>query len=134
MIDGFPEYVIRIKNTRVFGNVKLLDYENKVVKFLTKDGKTMARMFDEVELIYRYKDADKDYFTLLTEAEIKVLRLLAQGYSTKEISEKLVIAFATVRTHETNIRQKLLLNGLSNGWRIKAAKIAEFMGIVDSLN
>lgn len=45
----------------------------------------------------------------LTQRELDVLRLLAQGYENKEISEKLVISTATVRTHVSNILSKLHL-------------------------
>jgi NarL family two-component system response regulator LiaR len=45
----------------------------------------------------------------LTEREIEVLRLLAQGQSNREISVALSISEATVRTHVSNILSKLNL-------------------------
>jgi two-component system, NarL family, response regulator LiaR len=45
----------------------------------------------------------------LTERELEVLRLLAQGKSNREIAEQLVIAELTVRTHVSNILGKLHL-------------------------
>lgn len=45
----------------------------------------------------------------LTQREVEVLRLIAQGYENKEIAEKLVISGATVRTHVSNILGKLHL-------------------------
>jgi NarL family two-component system response regulator LiaR len=45
----------------------------------------------------------------LTEREIDVLRLLAQGHSNREISAILTISEATVRTHVSNILAKLNL-------------------------
>jgi NarL family two-component system response regulator LiaR len=45
----------------------------------------------------------------LTERELGVLRLIAQGCSNKEISEQLVITEMTVRTHVSNILGKLHL-------------------------
>ena len=45
----------------------------------------------------------------LTQREVEVLRLIAQGYENKDIAEKLVISEATVRTHVSNILGKLHL-------------------------
>jgi NarL family two-component system response regulator LiaR len=45
----------------------------------------------------------------LTQREVEVLRLIAQGFENKEIAEKLVISEATTRTHVSNILSKLHL-------------------------
>jgi NarL family two-component system response regulator LiaR len=45
----------------------------------------------------------------LTQRELEVLRLLAQGYENKDIAAQLVISDATVRTHVSNILSKLQL-------------------------
>ncbi len=45
----------------------------------------------------------------LTEREVEVLRLVAQGRSNQEIADELVISEATVRTHVSNILGKLHL-------------------------
>jgi NarL family two-component system response regulator LiaR len=45
----------------------------------------------------------------LSEREMEVLRLLAQGKSNREIAEQLVITVLTVRTHVSNILGKLHL-------------------------
>lgn len=45
----------------------------------------------------------------LTQREVEVLRLIAQGYENRDIAEKLVISDATVRTHVSNILGKLHL-------------------------
>ena len=46
---------------------------------------------------------------VLTQRELEILRLIAQGYENREIAEKLVISDATVRTHVSNILGKLHL-------------------------
>jgi NarL family two-component system response regulator LiaR len=45
----------------------------------------------------------------LTEREVEVLRLVAQGRSNQDIADELVISEATVRTHVSNILSKLHL-------------------------
>ena len=55
----------------------------------------------------------------LTEREIDVLRLLAQGLSNQEIAQNLHISTTTVRSHVSNIMMKL---GVSN--RTQAALVA----------
>jgi NarL family two-component system response regulator LiaR len=45
----------------------------------------------------------------LTEREMEVLKLVAQGQSNQEIAEELVISEATARTHVSNILRKLHL-------------------------
>jgi NarL family two-component system response regulator LiaR len=47
---------------------------------------------------------------LLTERETEVLRLIAQGRSNREIAQQLAISEATVRTHVSNILNKLKLS------------------------
>ena len=43
---------------------------------------------------------------ILTTRELEVLRLIAQGFKTREISELLSISFETVRSHRKNIIHK----------------------------
>jgi len=45
----------------------------------------------------------------LTQREVQVLRLVAQGQSNRDIAEQLVISEATARTHVSNILSKLHL-------------------------
>ncbi len=62
----------------------------------------------------------------LTERELEVLRLISLGKSNKEISEELVLSEKTVKTHVSNILQKLHLSD-----RTQAAVYALRQKIVD---
>jgi NarL family two-component system response regulator LiaR len=53
--------------------------------------------------------AQDDAVEPLTEREVEVLKLVAQGLSNEEIAQQLVIAERTVRTHVSNILGKLHL-------------------------
>lgn len=46
----------------------------------------------------------------LSRREQEILRLLADGYTNKEIAEKLVVSPSTVHTHRSNLMNKLNLN------------------------
>jgi NarL family two-component system response regulator LiaR len=46
---------------------------------------------------------------LLTEREVEVLRMVAQGKSNRQIADELVLSLGTVRAHLSNILGKLHL-------------------------
>ena len=45
----------------------------------------------------------------LTQREREILKFIAEGYTTKEIAEQLVVSPSTVHSHRTNVMQKLNL-------------------------
>lgn len=49
----------------------------------------------------------------LTEREIEVLSLIAEGYSNKEIGDELFISHRTVDTHRTNLMRKLEVHNIA---------------------
>ncbi|MGY2485173.1 LuxR C-terminal-related transcriptional regulator [Cupriavidus sp. CP313] len=61
----------------------------------------------------------------LSAAELKVLRLLAEGCSNKAMSEKLFVSDSTVRTHVRNISQKLGTHS-----RTQAVAKARLLGLI----
>lgn len=62
--------------------------------------------------------------TQLTSSEIEIVRLIAEGMTTKEIAEKKCISFHTVNTHRKNIFRKLnvsnaselIIHAIKSGW------------------
>ena len=73
------------------------------------------------------RDSEKEsiIYTELTERELDVLKLIANGYSNSQIAEDLVISENTVKGHVSNILSKLHLAD-----RTQAAVFAWQQGIV----
>jgi DNA-binding NarL/FixJ family response regulator len=69
--------------------------------------------------------AVKDPYNQLTERERDILKLLAEGYSTQEIADMLVITPKTIEGHKTKLMSKL---GIHN--RIDLVKYALRKGII----
>jgi LuxR family maltose regulon positive regulatory protein len=61
----------------------------------------------------------------LTRKEIRVLQLLAEGYSNTAMAEKLFVSDSTVRTHLRNINLKL-----GSHSRTQAVALARRIGVI----
>lgn len=71
------------------------------------------------------KDQDTNKKSILSNRETEILKLIASGLSSKEISHQLVIAKYTVDVHIKNIYQKLEVNS-----RTKAIHVAQNIGLL----
>jgi len=69
--------------------------------------------------------ASHDPYEQLTDRERDVLKLVAEGYTTQEIADMLVVSIKTVEGHKTNLMAKL---GIRN--RIELVKYALRKGII----
>ena len=65
--------------------------------------------------------------TAVSERESEVLRLIASGYSNKEIAARLSLSVKTVEAHKANAMRKLGLTG-----RIDIVKYAALKGWLDN--
>jgi len=61
----------------------------------------------------------------LTPTEVKVLSLIAEGHSSKEAAELLVVSKRTVDFHLANIYDKLQVNN-----RVQALRMATRLGLI----
>lgn len=64
---------------------------------------------------------------ILTKKEVAIVKLIAEGYSTKEIAEKEFLSIHTINTHRKNIIKKLNIKTVS-----ELVKYAIRSGIVDA--
>lgn len=58
----------------------------------------------------------------ISKREEDIIRLVAQGYTSKEISEKLILSFHTISTHRKNIFKKLKVNSAAELTRLVIQK------------
>ncbi|QHE83953.1 LuxR C-terminal-related transcriptional regulator [Hydrogenophaga sp. BPS33] len=104
---------LQMRNATGHAEVDPIDQEHldKILRLL---GAPRAEGVDDVP------DADK-----LTPKELRMLRLLADGFSNSELAVKLFVSDSTVRTHLRNINQKL-----NAGNRTQAVAIARKLGLI----
>lgn len=79
----------------------------ELVEGLKKVGEGEVYVCEEAMMTLRKKNKAET----LTNREKEILRLIVEGFSTKEIADKLYLSFETVHSYMKNIRQKL---GVSN--------------------
>lgn len=86
---------------------------------------TAGLLNDFVDIIR--KEHSNDPFDTLSAREREVLRLIADGLTSKEAAEKLFISVATVKSHRNNLMRKLNCNEMAG-----LIKIAIRKGLVTS--
>jgi two-component system, NarL family, response regulator NreC len=69
---------------------------------------------------------EKDSYSILTEREREILKLVAEGFTNNQIAERLVISPKTVDTHRTHIMDKLNLHS-----RAELVKYAMRRGLLE---
>lgn len=72
---------------------------------------TMAKKLVE-DYVSRFGEVEAPGQPSLTPREKEILRLVAKGYSNKEIAERLVLSPSTIHSHRTNMMKKLNLSTL----------------------
>jgi LuxR family transcriptional regulator, maltose regulon positive regulatory protein len=119
-----------LKFGREAGYVRVfLDEGEQMKNLLTQMQKSRKDVFVTDLLAAFGKPVQFDQVALiepLTEREIDVLRLIAEGLSNPEIAEKLVLSVGTVKTHVKHIYSKLNVDD-----RVKAASKAREIKLLD---
>ncbi|HHP7242717.1 MAG TPA: response regulator [Cyclobacteriaceae bacterium] len=123
-MDITSEYIKKAMEANVDGYIpKNADIEILVNAIKSVYGGQTYYDQEVKEFVFKqFKNEDQDKIPNIeniSEREIQVLKLIAEGYSNKEIGEKLFISHKTVEAHRGNILRKLKLN--SNAELIKFA-------------
>jgi LuxR family maltose regulon positive regulatory protein len=70
--------------------------------------------------------SDSEWIEPLSERELEVLQLIAEGLSRQEIASQLILSLNTVKTHARNVYSKL---GVNN--QMQAVGKARGLGLLD---
>jgi two-component system response regulator NreC len=79
------------------------------------------------DYVNRFRDEGSSHATL-TSREKETLRLLTDGYSNKEIAERLFVSQSTIHSHRTNLMRKLNLSS-----RHELVQYARRRGLLDDI-
>lgn len=115
---GAISYILKDMKMNKLGEAIIKAHNGEVILH----PKVAARVLQNIR---RDSEDDSIIYTELTEREMDVLKLIANGYSNSQIAEELVISENTVKGHVSNILSKLHLAD-----RTQAAVYAWQKGIV----
>ena len=87
---------------------------------------SISRRVIEDYIYLKKKSPQEDLYSKLSNREREVFQMIAEGHSTKEISDILFISPSTVKTHRANIMEKLQFVNIS-----QLIQFAIHLGIVD---
>ena len=87
---------------------------------------SISRRVVEDYLTLKKTSSREDLYTKLSNREREVFQMIAEGHSTKEISDILCVSPSTVKTHRANIMEKLQIDNIS-----QLIQFAIRLGIVD---
>lgn len=87
---------------------------------------SISRRVIEDYVYFKKKSPQEDLYGRLSNREREVFQMIAEGHSTKQISDILFISPSTVKTHRANIMEKLKFKNIS-----QLVQFAIHLGIVD---
>lgn len=109
------EFIAKAKSLNISGYIlkedALTEIEN-CIRAILNGQEYYSKVFDTVDL--KKVNSTRDLLQNLSPSELKILKLISQSCSSKEISDLLFISERTVEKHRSNIIIKLNLVGRSN--------------------
>lgn len=71
------------------------------------------QVIEDYVSLKRTKSSREELYSQLSNREREVFQMIAEGRSTKEIAEILCVSMSTVKTHRSNIMEKLQMDNIS---------------------
>jgi DNA-binding NarL/FixJ family response regulator len=87
--------------------------QDELVNAIIKVATGQSYFSSDVTLSLLNPEQNKQAEELLTERETEIIKLIAEGFSNKEIGSKLFISHRTVDTHRTNLMKKLSVSNIA---------------------
>ena len=138
--EKFPEIKIIILSMEISSEYIKTAFQNNIEGYLPKNA-DIEILLQAIKVVYKggtfYDDRVKDYIFKyyvgdeettvpkiqhLSEREVQVLKLIANGVANKDIGEKLFISPKTVEAHRNNILKKLGLKSTADLVKFSIAK------------
>lgn len=101
--NGASGYVLKAADTEDLVKAVRIVASGEVFLYPSLANRLVKDYLDQID---RSGDAHSD----LTPREEEILQFIVEGYSNKEIAEKLVISLSTIHTHRRNLMSKLGIN------------------------
>lgn len=110
-----PELVSQSRELGISGYIlkeDALEEINHCIKAIGAGEQYYSSFFDTAGYKKQLKESAK--LNALTRSEIKILKLIAEGMSSKEIAETIFVSARTIEKHRSNMILKLGLDGKNN--------------------
>jgi len=109
LLKDFPsiDWIILNSNNENYSKINSIDSIN------INDEKSVVIEKLEKTVFNKIKSVSKSQPDIISKREKNVLKLIASGYTNKQIAEELFISFNTVITHRKNITNKLGIKSVS---------------------
>ena len=106
-INGSPEF----RSFTIVNSKQEKDAEPGLLRIFLTD--TPDEIYEKVKRVIRHQELISEENEGLSNREMDVLKLVALGFSNKEIAEKLYISTHTVMSHRKNLTEKLGIKSIS---------------------
>ncbi len=132
VISGFQDEknVFKALEAGARGYVYKLEEDQKIIEainYILEGGAPISPIIARLVLNkFQTPEPDENQTEALTSKQQNILLYISQGFTSKEIAEKLGISYYTVTTHIKNIYEKLQVNS-----RVEAIYEARKIGLID---
>lgn len=105
--------IVRLVKSGIKNIALKTDSRDDLIASIEKASRKMKYFTDPILDMILEQEENGNITTGLTQSETEIVRMISDGYTTKEIANKKNISIHTVMTHRKNIFRKLEVNSIS---------------------